>query len=47
MLVQHHKNTEFEPSELTRRISKASINDQVTLKESFEKVASAIRAKHL
>ena len=46
-ILQHHKNKEFEPSELRRRVSKASINDQVTLKESFEKVASAIRAKHL
>ena len=44
---QYHKNKEFEPSELRRRVSKASINDQVTLKESFEKVAAAIRAKHL
>ena len=46
-MEQHHKNAEFEASELMRRISKASDNDQVTLKASFEKVASAIRAKHL
>ena len=45
--IQNHNNTEFDREEIKRKITPASAADQTTLVSIFDKVAAAIRAKHL